>query len=207
MPPAKHLTSISAVVEGRLDEVVLRVVVRHAGGRVGPVYGKQGKQYIHSRLLGYNYAAQSSPWVVLVDLDQDADCAPPLREAWLPQPAPLMCFRVVVHEIEAWLLADRLRLAHFLEVPERMIPPDPDAVADPKYLMVNLARRSRDRRVRHEMVPGAGSGRDVGPAYNSRLIEFVTDRQRGWRPDVAAQASESLRRCLRCLGRLAAQSS
>ncbi len=207
MPPEKNLAPISAVVEGRLDEVILRVVVRYAGGIVGPIYGKQGKQYIQSRLQGYNNAAQYAPWVVLVDLDFDADCAPPLVQMWLPQPAPLMCFRVAVREIEAWLLADRLRLAHFLRVPQRMIPSNPDTVPNPKNLVVDLARRSRDRRVRHEMVPGGGSGRAVGPAYNSRLIQFVSDRQRGWRPEVAAHASESLRRCLRCLARLAARSS
>jgi hypothetical protein len=204
MPQPKNLPLISAVVEGLLDEVVLRVLVRHAGGKVGPVYGKRGKQYIQSRLSGYNLAAHYAPWVILVDLDQDADCAPPLREAWLPQPAPFLCFRVVVHEIEAWLLADRRRLAHFLGVPQRMIPTNPDEVPDPKALMVDLSRGSRDHRLRHEMVPGPGSRRAVGPAYNSRLIQFVTDRHRGWRPEVAAGVSESLRRCLNCLARLAA---
>lgn len=203
MPPAKNRAPISAVVEGRLDEVVLRVVVRHAGGIVGPVYGKRGKQYIQSRLNGYNNAAQYAPWVVLVDLDSDAECAPPLAKMWLPQPAPLMCFRVAVREIEAWLLADRLRLAQFLRVPQRMIPHNPEEVPDPKHVMVSLAKHSRERRLRHEMVPGVGSGREVGPAYNSRLIQFVTDRRNGWRPEVAAQASESLRRCLSRLGRLA----
>jgi len=202
VPPAKNPAPISAVVEGRLDEVVLRVVVRHAGGIVGPVYGKRGKQYIQSRLNGYNNAAQYAPWVVLVYLDFDADCAPPFRAMWMPQPAPLMCFRVAVREIEAWLLADRLRLAQFLRVPQRMIPPNPETVPDPKHMMVSLARRSRERKLCHEMVPGVGSGRQVGPAYNSRLIQFVTDRKKGWRPEVAAQASESLRRCLRCLRRL-----
>jgi hypothetical protein len=84
-----------------------------------------------------------------------------------------------------------------------MIPPNPEEVDDPKDLMVSLAGESRDRRIRHEMVPSPGSGRAVGPAYNARLIEFVMDRQRGWRPAVAAQYSESLDRCLRCLRRLA----
>ena len=195
------------MVEGRLDEVVLRVVVRHVGGRVGSVYGRKGKQYIQSRLDGYNTAAQYAPWVVLVDMDTDTGCAPSLAETWLPEPAHLMCFRVAVHEIEAWLLADRDRLADFLRVSRRGIPANPEDVEDPKDLMVGLARRSLDHRIRHEMVPGHGSGRAVGPAYNARLIEFVTDRNRGWRPAVAAQSSESLDRCLRCLRQLTVRAS
>ena len=117
----------------------------------------------------------------------------------------MMCFRVAVREIEAWLLADRTRIAKFLSVDSRNVPLNVEALPDPKRTVLQLAGLSRQRSLREDMLPRPGSGRDVGPAYNSRLIEFVTDRQRGWRPDVAAQASESLRRCLRCLGRLAVQ--
>ena len=202
MRPSGNLVPISAVVEGRLDEVVLRAVIRHAGGIPGPVYGKHGKQYIRKNLSGYNRAANHSPWVVVVDLDQDADCAPPLREAWLLRPAPLMCFRVAVREIEAWLLADRMRIAEFLAVDSRKVPTDVEAIPDPKHAVLQLARSSRRKGIRQDMVPRRGGGREVGPAYNSRLIQFVNDRRRGWRPEVAAQSSESLRRCVRCLGRL-----
>lgn len=204
MPPAVTSVPISVVVEGRLDEAVIRVVVRHAGGTIGHIYGNRGKQYIRDRLEGYNRAATYAPWVVLIDLDYDADCAVPLRHAWLPQPSPMMCFRVAVRELEAWLLADRERLAQFLGVPAREIPLDPETITDPKAAIVSLAARSRRKRLRQEMVPRGGSGRDVGPAYNAWLIQFVTDSTKGWRPEIAAQSSESLRRALACLRRLAA---
>ena len=207
MRPAGNPVPISAVVEGRVDEAVLRAVIRFAGAVPGPVYGKHGKQFIQKNLAGYNRAAVDTPWVILVDLDWDADCPPPLLQMWLPQPAPKMCFRVAVREIEAWLLADRTRMAEFLGVHFRRIPADVEALPDPKYTVLQLARLSRQRAIREDMLPPPGSGRDVGPAYNSRLIQFVTDRRKGWRPEVAAQASESLRRCLRCLVRLAARSA
>ena len=109
-----------------------------------------------------------------------------------------MCFRIAVREIEAWLLADRRALAEFLEVPLARVPAAPERVADPKRAMVGLAARSRSMDVRRDMVPRPGSGREVGEAYDARLIEFV---QRRWRPEEAAKRSESLRRALACLRR------
>jgi hypothetical protein len=107
-----------------------------------------------------------------------------------------MCFRVVVREIETWLFADRQRLAAFLGVPVAHVPHAPEDVADPKAAMVNLARQSRRRDVRDDMVPRPGSGRAVGPAYASRLVEFVAYREASWRPEVAAEHSDSLARCI-----------
>jgi hypothetical protein len=183
---------ISAVVEGLVDETVLRRLVEQSGGTLGPVYGKGGKQHIRQRLAGFNCAAQFSPWVVLVDLDDDGDCAPPFCTAWLPDPAPRMCFRVAVREVEAWLFGDAEHLARFLGVSASRIPMAPEAVPDPKGTMVTLARHSRRREIREDMVPRPGSGRPVGPAYASRLIEYVDAH---WRPEVAAQRVDSLRRC------------
>jgi len=195
---------ISGAVEGVVDEAALRRIVGHVGGTLGPVFGKRGKGLLRQRLDGYNQAAHFSPWVVLVDLNQEAPCAPPLQAAWLPVPAPRMCFRVAVREVEAWLLADRERLAAFLGVSATQIPTRPEGEADPKRTMVELARRSRRRDIRQDMAPRPGSGRAVGPAYSSRLIEFVT-RDAGWRPGVAAQRCDSLRRCLACVRKLARQ--
>jgi len=185
-----------------MDEAVLRRMVESVGARLGPVYGKNGKRDLRRRLRGYNQAACLSSWIVLVDLDRDADCAPPLRAAWLPKPAPYMYFRVAVREVEAWLLADREGLSAFLSIPASRIPREPEAITDPKRIMVELAMHSRQRAIREDMVPRPGSGRAVGPAYTSRLIEFVMDTVAGWRPHAAARSSDSLSRCLRCLRRL-----
>jgi hypothetical protein len=199
MPEALPAT-ISAAVEGIVDEAVLRRLILHIGARPGPVHGRQGKQLLQQRITGYNEAARFEKWAVLVDLDGDADCAPPLVASWLLNPSPTMCFRVAVREVEAWLLADRERLSAFLGVAATRIPPQPESEPNPKKTMVDLAKRSRRRDIRLDMFPRPGSGRMTGPAYSSRLIEFASGT---WRPDVAARSSDSLRRCLDCLRRLA----
>lgn len=184
---------LTAAVEGLVDEAVVRRLAKHVGMEVGPVHGKNGKGHLRQRIAGYNNAARISPWLVLVDLNREAECAPPLRGAWLNQPATNMCFRVAVREVESWLLADRGRLAKFLGVPTSRVPTTPEAIEDPKRTVIELAARSRRRDIREDMVPRPGSGRRVGPAYESRLIEFVGSL---WQPEVAARFSDSLRRCL-----------
>ena len=179
-------TIISAAVEGAVDEAVARKLIAHAGGQTGDVYGKNGKPALRQKINGYNNAARRAPWIVLVDLDDDADCAPPIHDEWIPAPAPNLCFRIAVREVQAWLMADAQTL--------------PEKLARPKDTLANLARRSRRRDVcNKDMAPREKSGRRVGPAYASRLIEYV---QEYWQPDVAAERSESLRRAIRCLRRL-----
>ena len=191
---------ISAAVEGLVDETVVKSLIADAGATAGRVYGKKGKPYLRRSIAGYNNAARFGPWVVLVDLDQDTDCAPQLRNIWLDARAPKLCFRVAVRAVEAWLLADRESIAKFLSVSQTHIPLSPEAESNPKQIMVDIAAKSKRRSIREDMVPRPGSGRLVGPAYTSRLIEFVQSSL--WRPAVAAQRSDSLRRCRRCLERL-----
>lgn len=193
------LVTVSAVVEGNLDEAVVKRLIEHIGGQPGTVYGKKGKPALLQRLKGYNNAAQRAPWVVLVDLDNDADCAPLLRQKCLPDPAPSMCFRIAVRQVEAWLMADAETLADELGVRTSAIPTHPEALPDAKQMMVDLARQSRRQAIRDDMTPRPGSGRSAGPAYTSRLIEYARTH---WRPDVAAQRSDSLLRAITCLQRM-----
>jgi len=174
-------------------------LIEDAGGALGAVHGRQGKAYLRRQLSGFNRAAQFGPWFVLVDLDQDRSCAVELREDWLPQPSPNMLFRVAVHEVEGWLMGDAERLSHFLGVRRSQINSNPEALLRPKAMLVDLSRTSRRRDIRSDLVPRDGSGRTVGPAYSSRLTEFVLDRSSGWRPQVAAATCESLDRTLRSL--------
>jgi hypothetical protein len=190
---------IAAAVEGPLDEAVVRKLVAQVGAVPGDVHGKNGKPHLRQRIRGYNKAARHTPWIVLVDLDRDAECAPPLCQDWLPAPAPRLCFRVAVRAVEAWLMADAETLASHLGVALGRVPRDPEGLSEPKVAMVNLARQSRDRAIREDMVPRPGSGRPVGPAYSSRLIEYV---ERRWRPEVAAQHADSCRRAIACLRHL-----
>lgn len=193
---------VAAAVEGIVDEAVLGRIAHDLGASLSPVHGKNGKPDIHRRLVGFNQAARFTPWIVLVDLNSTAACAPALRTTWLPRLARMMCFSIAVHQIEAWLLADAERTAGFLGVSIGLVPTAPEGEPDAKQAMVNLARRSAKREIRDDMVPRQGAGRAVGPAYSSRLIEFATRAKSGWRPKVAAERSQSLARCIDRLARL-----
>jgi hypothetical protein len=197
-------TMVTAATEGVVAEAVVRRLIREVGAQPGPIHGKSGKQHLRQRIVGYNNAAQFSPWIVLVDLNGDAECALPLRRDWLKNSAKFMCFRIAVREVEAWLLADRATLANFLGVAVARMPQDVELLGDPKQELVNLARHSRRREIREDMVPRPGSGRAVGPAYASRLIEFVDNF---WVPKTAAKYSDSLRRAINRLQELVVEHS
>lgn len=190
---------VNVLVEGITDEVIVRRLFEYTGLTCGVVYGKSGKAVLLERLPNYNQAARFAPWLAVVDLDQDAECAPPFVHSVLPNPTVGMQFRVAVRAIEAWLLADAERLAVFLGIPVARIPSNPDAEPDPKRVLITLARRSRRRAIREDIVPREGSGGRVGPGYPGRLIEFVTATEHLWRPEVAMQRSDSLRRCVEAL--------
>ncbi len=200
MPGARIV--ISAAVEGIADKAVVRRLVTHVGAQAGTICSGNGKAKLFENIKGYSEAARRRPWIVPVDLDQDAECTPPLRVNSLPSVAPLMCFRIAVRAAEAWLMADRESPASFPGSSAGIIPPLSGAIADPKQMTVNMARRSRRRVIRLDMAPRAECGRQVGPAYPSRLIDFVEDRQNGRRPNAAAESCGSLGKCLKCLKRL-----
>jgi hypothetical protein len=165
---------------------------------------QHGKANLRRALPGYNAAAQRSPWLVLVDLDQDFHCAAALVRDWLPTASTHMRFRIVVRQIESWLLADGERFSRFFGIRAGAVPDAPDTLPDAKVRMLELVATSRRKAVRQDMMPRQGSGRRVGPAYSSRLIDLVTDRQSGWRLDVAATRSPSLSKCLSRLDELIA---
>lgn len=189
---------LTGAVEGLVDEVVVGRLAAECNVVVNPIYITNGKQRLVQRLGGFNEAARFSPWIVLIDLDR-IECAPSQLRQVLPAKAPEMYLRVAVHAVEAWLLADRHRIAQFLSIPIGRVPGDPEAELDPKQTLVDLAASSRRRAMRDDFVPRPASGRKVGPGYTGRLIEFITDSQGGWRPGEAAERSRSLARCLEIL--------
>jgi hypothetical protein len=194
------LEVVTVAVEGTADVAVVQRVLESVPLALGGVYVLNGKGRLDQRIADYNHASRYTRWLVLRDLDQDAACAPALVQRLLPQPAPHMCLRIAVRATEAWLLADRERLSRFLGVARNVIPLDPEKMVNPKQALVNLARKSHQRAVREDLVPAPGTTAQVGPGYTARLIEFASQL---WRPDVAAQQSDSLRRCLAALRKAA----
>ena len=191
--------SIAVATEGADDLVVGRRLVEMVGCVVGPSPGDhQGHGALDAALPAYCRAAAHMPWLVLRDLDDEA-CAPALLERLAPKRPAQMVLRVAERAIESWFFADRETLAQFLGVAASKVPRDPDGEQWPKRAMVNLARRSRLRDVRLDMVPAEGSKRYYGPAYTARMVEYA---EQLWRPDVARRASPSLHRAIAALERL-----
>lgn len=193
--------SVLVVVEGDTDLPVARKLARDARLSVANEIDCGGKDRLDRSLAAYNDAAKGSPWLVLRDLDHDADCAPSLLGKRRFRAARWMCFRIAVRETEAWLLADATGLAAYLEVDEPIIPNDPDLLEDPTAALLDVASKSPRRAMRNAMLPAPGAFATVGPLYEATIIDFGL---RHWSLNRACRRSESLRRAraaLRALGR------
>lgn len=191
---------VSVVVEGLTDEIAAIRLLEEAGLDVGPVHVAGGKVRLDERIPGYVAASRHGPWLVLRDLDTDADCAPALLQALVPAHGPHLLFRIPVRQLESWLLADREAMARFLSVTLNRIPPNPDGLLDPKVAVIDAARRSRRAQLRRDMVPEPDSGMKVGRGYVGHMTDFIMS---AWRPRVGARYSDSLRRALVAFDRLA----
>jgi hypothetical protein len=187
-------------IEDTLSEVVARKLlsVVRPDISVEVAIGNQGRGYLQNRARELNRAAAAVPVFLLADLDRPLPCPVDLINSWISgSPQRHFFCRFAVMEVESWILADRARFANFLSVPEHRIPGNTDEIHSPKELIVSLARRSRRKDIRDDLVPATGSTSPVGPAYNPRLASFVAG---SWNPLVAMEASPSLARAVRRLG-------
>ena len=189
---------VQVVVEGELNFAVVQKLLAESNVFAELAAPPRGRGAIEAKILGYNADAARTPWFVLCDLDRNK-CAPSLVDAWLPRPNRHMCFRVAVRSIEAWLLADRA-LASFLNVSPARLPRDPEQIKSPKIEMRNIARRSRLRKIREGI--GGAPDREWGSEYTTMLKEFARDH---WDPQRAAERSDSLRRSIAAVERLAGE--
>jgi hypothetical protein len=184
---------VNIAVEGNLDEAVLKKLLASVGIEVAYVFGKRGKDHLRGNIRRYNQAARHERWVILVDLNNDAECPPPFIASWLPTRNPNLQLRIAVHSVEAWLLAQRNEMARFLSVSVQRIPINPEDEEKPKTTLVNIARRSRSKSIRTDIVPKDGSTATQGPGYTTRLIEFT---MKYWNPEQAAFNAQSLKRSI-----------
>ncbi|HRI28022.1 MAG TPA: DUF4276 family protein [Chitinophagales bacterium] len=153
-------------------------------------YPANGYGYIKSNINGFNQASIATPFFVLTDLD-NYPCPPELILDWITAPLhPNFIFRIAVKEVEAWLLADIEGFSEFTGVSQANFPANPELENDPKQTLINLARRSRRRDVREDIVP-INNNATIGPNYNERLMQFVSDF---WNLERAIGRSTSLQR-------------
>jgi hypothetical protein len=183
-------------VEDALSESVVRklIAVIRPDLNISVVLGKRGRGYIQKKARDLNKTARSVPVFILADLDRPIPCPFDLINQWLPPfRAPALLVRIAVMEVESWVMAHREAFATHLGVPLHRIPPDTDAISKPKEFVVGLARMSKRRNIRDDLVPSLGSTSAVGPAFNATLSHFATET---WDPHAASKASSSLRRAL-----------
>lgn len=191
---------INLLVEGDLDEAAAARVVGTAGHIPGVCYGKKGLGYISTKVRGFNNAVEQVPCLALVDfMDTGFLCPPEVVTQMLPNRHPNMLLRIVVRELESWLLADRRNISRFLLTSLTRVPTDPENLPDPKRALVNLARRSSSRKIKLALVPEQGSTAQVGRLYTSEIKRFINET---WDVQAARAVSPSLESCLRTLERL-----
>jgi hypothetical protein len=183
------------VVEGRLEVPAtqkLLAALNHPPPIPEPI-NKVGRGNFWPDMPKYNQAAAWGPVLAVADLET-APCASGLIRQFLPTGChPNLLLRLSVRMLESWLLAHREAFAGFLKISRQIVPADPDQLEHPKRTLVNLARRSRVRAIREDLVPEEGSPGVVGKGYTSRLTLFI---QENWDPLVAQKHSASLRRAL-----------
>ena len=159
-----------------------------------------GSGKIKKQIKEYNYAAQYGYFFVITDLDDGYECAPLLISDWLPgQHTDQLLFRVAVHEIESWLLADRENFASFFSISQHLVPLQPDNEMDPKRIVISLAKRSKKREIREAIVP-IDDYASIGPGYNTQFQNFI---QNIWDIDSARKNSPSLDKAIKSLERIA----
>jgi hypothetical protein len=192
------------VVEGDL-EISIACALLRACGMAFPeetVLNKRGIENFWSALPRLNEAARHKSIFALADLEQHP-CAPKLIADRLGSKRHTnLVLRLSVRMSESWLLADRAEIAKFLGVPHAAIPSDPEALPNPKQTLVNIARRSRLRRIRDSIVPEGNSLRLVGIDYMQTLSRFAANH---WDPERASGNSSSLKKALQRLREHAAR--
>ncbi len=195
------VTPLQIVVEGETDAVVVTRLLQGTGIFLDSIKVAGGKSKILEKLRGYNQSARfGGNWLVIMDLDQDADCVPGYLRRILPERSSKMTLRIAVRSCESWLIADYERMSAYTGINVRLFPPLPDEETDPKQSLVDLIdKKCRRSRLRRDMLPIPGSGRRVGPNYAVILRDFTLEH---WRPEVAARNSDSLARCIHALEQL-----
>jgi hypothetical protein len=193
---------INLAVEDELSEFVLRRVLKNFPTlQIKSVFRKGGYGYLKNRVLGFNQAANYTPFLLLTDLDR-AECPPIMINDWLKGNVcnPRFLFRIAVPEVESWLLADNIGFRRFLGLRGAPHNTNPEEIADAKAELLTLAEKSRIKEIREAIVYRDENGqRYQGPDYNGTLGYFV---KYNWDIRVASNRSPSLIKLIKALNQL-----
>jgi len=166
--------------------------------QVANTYLCSGSGKLRSRLAAFNNACQAMPHLVLTDLDKEV-CAPEMIAKWT-QGLHInqgLYLRIAVREAEAWVLADRIAFAGFLNIAVNRVHPYPEQLDDPKAELIRLAMSSPRAALRRALTP-IGKAKQ-GPEHNDVLIAFLNEK---WDFGRAAANAPSLARAGASLARV-----
>ena len=188
-----NLIPLNLVFEDQISEFVMVKLAEETNKYfITNSYSEGGFGYIKKNIGGFNEASRGCPFFILTDLDT-GNCAPTLKEDWLPgSEHPNLIFRIAVHEVEAWLLADIEGFSKFTGISIVNFREDIEEIEDPKAELIRLVKRCRIRKIKEDILP-KNEFAAVGPNYNGRLGEFVV---KYWNISRAIEHSDSLRRAM-----------
>lgn len=195
---------INAVYEDAISFAVIKQLLKCSSRPfvIDDQYCKNGSSYIKNKIHAFHKAARYQPFIILLDADAETCPLTVLNKTISEELRHTNCiFRIVVREIETWLLADCKGLSIFLGVPLNKIPRDVENISDPKRLITTLARNSTKRLIREGIAPPPGSTAHTSAEYNVLLSQFVKNQ---WNIEAAADNSESLRRAISAVKQFAA---
>lgn len=139
---------------------------------------------------------------VLCIADTDGRCPVRMLAEHLPAGRPPgLLVRLAIPEAECWVLADRAAVAAYFQISPQAVPSAPEQLADAKQEVLRLAKKSKLRQIREEMVAGV-SPLKQGAGYNLHMRSLVSTH---WRAARAADHSPSLQKTIERLRAFAAQ--
>ena len=186
------MTPIALATEDQLSEAIaLRLIAEVATPHhITHKLRKGGVGYLRTKMDSWRQMAEHQVMMVLTDLDH-ADCLVEFRDQWFnaKQPPANLLLRVAVREVESWVLADHAAMRALIG-PKGVLPPMPDLLADPKQMLLRLAKNAHNQ-VRQDLLKTIDGNLSPGVGYNSRLTQWVNST---WSPQRAADRSPSLAR-------------
>jgi len=192
------------LVEGRLEVPAVRKILSGYGVGIKPenITVAAARSVFWRKAVKFNNAAknignQAAIFIGLADQENPANCSPGLIKLHIGRISPNFLLRISEKMLENWLLGDADSFSDFFKVPldvvRRESPCAMEAATHPKTVIVNLVRRSTDRKIREGMTPEPGGKGLVGKEYTHWMTEYI---ERSWNPQAAAGNNESLRRAL-----------
>jgi hypothetical protein len=194
---------VTLAVEDPLSRDVALQVIAYAAPDViveSPILGG-GFGRLRNNCRAFNEMAAIIPVILFTDLD-NGSCPRSLVTSWMkkiPQSHDFV-FRVVVREIESWLMADRHAFAEFVHCPISKVPLRPEVCPDPKRELLQIVDRYAPKSIRDGLVRTVKNDRLPGFEFNERFGRFALTR---WDPAVAATHANSLGRAIRRIRELA----